>query len=136
MQLRTNEAVAAGRIAVALEPGNWRHQFRLGVAAWGDEVLSGWIERGGWRAVALLRLIPIMPHSLANYGLGLTALPLGAYRDGAAPHPHVPPKPPASTRGFASTCSTAPSRRNTREQDGTSSTKMPKSRSRPRTTAV
>ena len=28
--------------------------------------LSGWVERGGWRAVALLRLIPIMPHSLAN----------------------------------------------------------------------
>jgi uncharacterized membrane protein YdjX (TVP38/TMEM64 family) len=37
------------------------------------------VERGGWRAVALLRLIPIMPHSLANYGLGLTRLPLAAY---------------------------------------------------------
>jgi tetratricopeptide (TPR) repeat protein len=34
---RGREAVAAGRIASALEPGNWRHQFRLGVAAWGDE---------------------------------------------------------------------------------------------------
>lgn len=34
---RGREAVAAGRVAVALEPGNWRHQFRLGVAAWGDE---------------------------------------------------------------------------------------------------
>jgi DNA-binding winged helix-turn-helix (wHTH) protein/Tfp pilus assembly protein PilF len=34
---RTVEAVAAGRRAVMLEPGNWRHLFRLGVAAWGDE---------------------------------------------------------------------------------------------------
>ena len=41
--------------------------------------LSGWVERGGWRAVALLRLIPIMPHSVANYALGLTELPLAAY---------------------------------------------------------
>lgn len=41
------------------------------------------VERGGWRAVALLRLIPVMPHSLANYGLGLTRLPLGAYSFGS-----------------------------------------------------
>jgi uncharacterized membrane protein YdjX (TVP38/TMEM64 family) len=45
--------------------------------------LSAWVERGGWRAVALLRLIPIMPHSVGNYGLGLTALPLGAYAFGS-----------------------------------------------------
>lgn len=37
---RTVEAVAAGRLAVALEPGNWRHQFRLGVASWGTERLA------------------------------------------------------------------------------------------------
>jgi uncharacterized membrane protein YdjX (TVP38/TMEM64 family) len=41
------------------------------------------VERGGWRAVALFRLIPIMPHSIANYGLGLTRLPLGAYLFGS-----------------------------------------------------
>ena len=34
------EAVAAGRLAVALEPGNWRHQFRYGMAAWGSERLD------------------------------------------------------------------------------------------------
>jgi uncharacterized membrane protein YdjX (TVP38/TMEM64 family) len=45
--------------------------------------LLEWVERGGWRAVALLRLVPIMPHSVANYGLGLTALPLGAYALGS-----------------------------------------------------
>jgi uncharacterized membrane protein YdjX (TVP38/TMEM64 family) len=37
------------------------------------------VEHGGWRAVAVLRLIPVMPHSLGNYGLGLTRLSLGAY---------------------------------------------------------
>jgi adenylate cyclase len=33
-------AAAAGRRAVALEPGNWRHLFRLGMATWGSERLT------------------------------------------------------------------------------------------------
>lgn len=37
---RSAEAVAAGRRAVALEPGNWRHEFRLGTAAWGHERIA------------------------------------------------------------------------------------------------
>ena len=37
---RPREAIAAGRVATALEPANWRHQFRLGIAAWGDERLT------------------------------------------------------------------------------------------------
>lgn len=41
------------------------------------------VQRGGWRAVALLRLIPVIPHSLANYGLGLTSLPIGSYALGS-----------------------------------------------------
>jgi uncharacterized membrane protein YdjX (TVP38/TMEM64 family) len=41
------------------------------------------VEGGGWRAVALLRLIPILPHSLTNYGLGLTRLPLSSYAFGS-----------------------------------------------------
>ena len=40
-------------------------------------------ERGGWRAVAVLRLIPVIPHALTNYALGLTRLPLGAYAMGS-----------------------------------------------------
>ena len=40
-------------------------------------------EAGGWRAVMALRLIPVLPHSLANYALGLTRLPLGAYALGS-----------------------------------------------------
>jgi DNA-binding winged helix-turn-helix (wHTH) protein/Tfp pilus assembly protein PilF len=35
----TKEAVQSARRAVALEPTNWRHFFRLGHAAWGDERL-------------------------------------------------------------------------------------------------
>jgi uncharacterized membrane protein YdjX (TVP38/TMEM64 family) len=40
-------------------------------------------ESGGWRAVAALRLVPVLPHSLANYALGLTRLPVGAYALGS-----------------------------------------------------
>ena len=40
-------------------------------------------EGGGWRAVTVLRLIPVMPHSLTNYALGLTRLSLGAYALGS-----------------------------------------------------
>jgi DNA-binding winged helix-turn-helix (wHTH) protein/Tfp pilus assembly protein PilF len=36
---KTEEAVRAARRAVALEPSNWRHFFRLGHASWGDERL-------------------------------------------------------------------------------------------------
>jgi tetratricopeptide (TPR) repeat protein len=34
------DAIRAGRIAVELEPNDWRHRFRLGVAAWGSERLA------------------------------------------------------------------------------------------------
>lgn len=40
-------------------------------------------ERGGWRMVALIRLIPVIPHSLSNYALGLTRVRLGAYALGS-----------------------------------------------------
>jgi tetratricopeptide (TPR) repeat protein len=35
----TADAIRAARRAVGLEPGNWRHLFRLGHATWGDERL-------------------------------------------------------------------------------------------------
>lgn len=41
------------------------------------------VARGGWRMVAILRLVPVVPHSLANYGLGLTPIPLGPYAFGS-----------------------------------------------------
>jgi uncharacterized membrane protein YdjX (TVP38/TMEM64 family) len=36
-------------------------------------------EAGGWRAVAMIRLIPVIPHPVTNYALGLTRLPLSSY---------------------------------------------------------
>jgi uncharacterized membrane protein YdjX (TVP38/TMEM64 family) len=40
-------------------------------------------ERGGWRMVAVLRLVPVIPHSLSNYALGLSTVRLGAYAVGS-----------------------------------------------------
>jgi uncharacterized membrane protein YdjX (TVP38/TMEM64 family) len=40
-------------------------------------------ERGGWRTVAAIRLIPIIPHSLANYAFGLIRLRLAPYALGS-----------------------------------------------------
>lgn len=37
---RQPDAVEAGRAAVSLEPNDWRHWFRFGIAAWGDERLT------------------------------------------------------------------------------------------------
>ena len=41
------------------------------------------VERGGWRAVALIRLVPIMPHTPVNYAFGLSRLSLGSYMLGS-----------------------------------------------------
>lgn len=41
-------------------------------------------EAGGWRAVAAVRLIPVLPHALTNYALGLTKLSLFEYTLGSA----------------------------------------------------
>jgi uncharacterized membrane protein YdjX (TVP38/TMEM64 family) len=40
-------------------------------------------EAGGWRAVAMIRLIPVIPHPVTNYGLGLTRLSLSSYTWGS-----------------------------------------------------
>lgn len=45
--------------------------------------LLGRAERGGWRMVTLIRLVPVIPHSLSNYALGLTRLQLGDYALGS-----------------------------------------------------
>jgi uncharacterized membrane protein YdjX (TVP38/TMEM64 family) len=52
----------------------------------GSERLAALTERvelGGWRMVAVVRLVPIFPHSLTNYALGLTRVRLGAYAVGS-----------------------------------------------------
>ena len=40
-------------------------------------------EQGGWRMVAMIRLIPVIPHSLSNYAFGLTRVRLGDYALGS-----------------------------------------------------
>jgi uncharacterized membrane protein YdjX (TVP38/TMEM64 family) len=42
-------------------------------------VIDGVVAADGWRLVALLRLSPIMPFSLASYALGLSGVRLGDY---------------------------------------------------------
>lgn len=37
------------------------------------------VEKKGWVCIAFLRLFPIVPFNLVNYGLGLTAIPFGIY---------------------------------------------------------
>jgi len=40
-------------------------------------------ENGGWRMVTLIRLVPVIPHGLTNYALGLTRVRLGDYALGS-----------------------------------------------------
>ena len=60
---RPDEAVESGRRAVALEPHDWRHRFRLGVATWGEErlVCMAEVERQ-YPAFAFSHLTTAMVH--------------------------------------------------------------------------
>lgn len=40
-------------------------------------------ESGGWRSVMVVRLIPVLPHALTNYALGLTRVSLRNYSIGS-----------------------------------------------------
>ncbi len=42
------------------------------------ELIAG-VEAEGWRFVALMRLVPLVPFNLLNYALGLTRIPVRAY---------------------------------------------------------
>lgn len=41
-------------------------------------------ERGGWRTVALIRLVPVLPNTPVNYAFGVTRLSLASYTIGSA----------------------------------------------------
>jgi len=80
---RPREAVTAGRVAVALEPGNWRHQFRLGLAAWGAERV-GCLE-------AVLQTYPRFTHAcfalaMVHIARGDVARAVEVLDDGLAEH--------------------------------------------------
>jgi len=55
--------------------------FTNDTARWGEALRR--IENGGWKAVAMLRLIPVLPHTGVNYALGLTRVRLGSYAFGS-----------------------------------------------------
>jgi uncharacterized membrane protein YdjX (TVP38/TMEM64 family) len=78
---------AVGSLAGALAGFLVARYLRAGFAGHADparlRALAARIERGGWRMVVLARLVPIIPHSLTNYALGLTRLRLGAYALGS-----------------------------------------------------
>ncbi len=54
---------------------NWFEQ-RRGVRL--NKLIAG-VEQRGWQFVALLRLIPIIPFNLVNYGLGITGIGFKLY---------------------------------------------------------
>lgn len=91
---RHDEAIAAGRRAIALETDNWRHHVRLSYISWGEERL-----REARRALALLPGFPLA-HWLAatvhvarqafaeaerELAEGLAAQPIAAQTSGLAP---------------------------------------------------
>lgn len=43
-----------------------------------DKMISG-VERQGWQFVALIRLVPLIPFNLVNYGLGVTRIKLSHF---------------------------------------------------------
>jgi tetratricopeptide (TPR) repeat protein len=68
---QSGEAAEAARRAVALEPGNWRHLFRLGHATWGDERLRA--------AAATLDLYP--DFAFSHFQTAMVHVARGRLRD-------------------------------------------------------
>jgi len=68
---QTREAVDEARRAVSLEPTNWRHFFRLGHAAWGDERLDA--------AASTLALYP--DFAFAHFQVAMLHVARGHLRD-------------------------------------------------------
>jgi DNA-binding winged helix-turn-helix (wHTH) protein len=67
---RHDDAVAASRRAVALEPDNWRHHLRLAYASWGEERL-----RAARRTLALLPGLALAHWLAATVYVARQALP-------------------------------------------------------------
>jgi DNA-binding winged helix-turn-helix (wHTH) protein/tetratricopeptide (TPR) repeat protein len=70
----TEEAVRLARRAVALEPTNWRHFFRLGHASWGDERLRA--------AANMLALYP--DFAFAHFQIAMVHVARGHLREAEA----------------------------------------------------
>jgi adenylate cyclase len=70
---RHAEAVAAARRAVALEPRDWHHLFRLGHAAWGSERLDALK-----RTLAIYGELPFAHYEMAMVGVARNQLTVAA----------------------------------------------------------
>jgi DNA-binding winged helix-turn-helix (wHTH) protein len=65
------EAAAAARRAVAMEPSNWRHLFRLGHASWGEE-----------RVRAAARMLAVYPDfAFAHFQMAMVHVARGRVRE-------------------------------------------------------
>jgi uncharacterized membrane protein YdjX (TVP38/TMEM64 family) len=73
----------AGFVAARYLNAGFVAEFLEGIDRRRLRVLLDRVEHGGWRMVAMLRLLPVIPHSLTNYALGLTRLGIGAYALGS-----------------------------------------------------
>jgi uncharacterized membrane protein YdjX (TVP38/TMEM64 family) len=78
---------ALGSVAGAVAGFAISRYLRTGLLGSADPArlaaLLRYAERGGWRMVAVVRLVPFIPHSVTNYALGLTRVRLGAYAFGS-----------------------------------------------------
>lgn len=54
------------------------HRFQTNPKSGFDKIIHG-VEKRGWQFVALVRLVPIIPFNLVNYGLGLTNIKFSHY---------------------------------------------------------
>ncbi|HVH82663.1 MAG TPA: VTT domain-containing protein [Stellaceae bacterium] len=71
-------AVAGFLLARYVHAGLFEHRSWARLTA-----LLEFAERGGWRTVTAIRLVPVIPHSLANYALGFTRAKLSDYALGS-----------------------------------------------------
>lgn len=66
---RLDDARTHGRLAVSMEPGNWRHQFQLGIAAWGSERVE--------QLTSVMRQFPTLTH--AHFGAAYVYIARGDF---------------------------------------------------------
>jgi uncharacterized membrane protein YdjX (TVP38/TMEM64 family) len=71
------------------------------------QALEGALKDDGWKLVALLRLAPVLPFTLVNYALGVSALPVS--RPGCGPSCGPAAQAGAAAAGAGSACACASS---------------------------
>lgn len=98
---RRDDALAASRMAISLEPDNWRHHLRLAYVSWGEERL-----REARRTLVLLPGFPLAHWLAATVHVARQSFDeaereLAAGLSGPDAYPHAGAEPPADARGPA-----------------------------------